>query len=404
MFVNNYLGPIFFIFIVPLIVIFILLKSTTISTNIYPNLCSLIILGILLLYGYLSIKLSRKKFTGPENVDGDKPEYAANGFEFYIVSVVLVTVISFFFKQIPKIFTENFIPLILTFNIFGLLFVTYLYFKYKNNYYDKENDDKQGYSGLFRFYRGLKYHPRILGVDIKQWTNCRFAMINWQIFILIFLFYFYNKKGFNLAIFVTVLLQSIYIGKFFYWETGYFNTLDITLDKAGYYICWGCLVFLPAFYTLTTYYLVNKDPKISMTFGLTVLALGLFFIYKNYEVDAQKELFKKDKDNAIINGEKAKFLPVEYMKDGKLVNSSLLLSGHWGDVRHKNYSYEILLSACWSAVGYQYGVIPFLYLFYIILLLVHRIYRDENKCANKYGKYWIEYCKIVPYRLLKNIY
>ena len=34
--------------------------------------------------------------------------------------------------------------------------------------------------------------------------------------------------------------------KFFYWETGYFNTLDITLDRAGYYLCWGCLCWVQA--------------------------------------------------------------------------------------------------------------------------------------------------------------
>ena len=58
----------------------------------------------------------------------------------------------------------------------------------------------------------------------------------------------------------------------------------------------------------------------------------------------------------------------------------------------------------WSAVGYQYGPVPFMYLLYIIILLVHRIYRDEAKCSKKYGKYWKEYCKRVPYRLVKGVY
>ena len=45
----------------------------------------------------------------------------------------------------------------------------------------------------------------------------------------------YSKnKGNNYPIILSTLLQSIYIAKFFYWETGYFNTLDITLDKGGW--------------------------------------------------------------------------------------------------------------------------------------------------------------------------
>ncbi len=28
------------------------------------------------------------------------------------------------------------------------------------------------------------------------------------------------------------------------WETGYWGSMDIMHDRAGYYICWGCLVLL----------------------------------------------------------------------------------------------------------------------------------------------------------------
>ena len=37
---------------------------------------------------------------------------------------------------------------------------------------------------------------------------------------------------------------------------------------------------------------------------------------------------------------------------------------------HMNYVFEIGLSACWSLVGYKLGVLPFVYLGYIILLLI----------------------------------
>jgi hypothetical protein len=38
--------------------------------------------------------------------------------------------------------------------------------------------------------------------------------------------------------------KCFYVCRFFYWETGYFQTLDITLDRAGYYLCWGCLTWV----------------------------------------------------------------------------------------------------------------------------------------------------------------
>lgn len=402
--IKNYVAPLTLVAVLPIVLYLVLKITTTISQKVLPNLISFIFVITLAAVGYYSIALSSKKFIGPTNVDGTTPTYADNGLSFWFVTSILVSFISFISPKFTNLFTENFIPFILTCNILGLLFVIYLYNKDKNDYFDKEEDDKKGHSALFKFYRGLKFHPTIFGVDIKQWTNCRFGMIAWQLIILIFAFYMYHNAGFNWAMFVSVLLQTIYIGKFFHWETGYFNTLDITLDRAGYYICWGCLVFLPALYTYTVYYLVNRSPNISIKTSIIIFLLGAYFTYKNYEVDRQKEIFKKNKEHSIINGKPAKWLDVKYNKDGKEVDSKLLLSGHWGYSRHTNYTYEILTSATWSAVGYQYGPIPFLYLGYITFLLVHRIYRDEKKCKAKYGKYWKEYCKLVPYRLVKGVY
>ena len=237
-FFKNYIAPILFVVIIPLVLFFVLKKSTTVSNKIWPNIFSVVVLVVFLLWGYLSLRLFPQNFEGPKNVDEYVPKYQGNGFMFWLITLIATILVCLKWKELPRKFTKNFIPILMTFNIFGLLFVAYLYFNGKDDYYGKEEDDVKGYSGLFKFYRGLKFHPRIGGVDVKQWTNCRFGMIYWQVIILIFAFFSYYSGGFNVAMWVTVILQTIYIAKFFWWETGYFNTLDITLDRAGYYICW----------------------------------------------------------------------------------------------------------------------------------------------------------------------
>ena len=152
------------------------------------------------------------------NVDSSK--YSGNGFEFWVFTVFIVTVLYAVFPSIPKIFSMNFIPFIFTANIFGLLFVAWLYIRGRNKYHDKKEDDEVGHSTLFKFLRGLQFHPKLFGVDIKQWTNCRYGMIGWQVIIMLFMYYYFNEHGFS-AIFTTVILQSIYIGKFFYREDEY---------------------------------------------------------------------------------------------------------------------------------------------------------------------------------------
>merc|ERR1712232_1012771 len=50
--------------------------------------------------------------------------------------------------------------------------------------------------------------------------------------------------------------QYIYLVKFFIWEIGYMRTIDIVVDRAGFYIIWGCLVCVPGIYTMHTRFLV----------------------------------------------------------------------------------------------------------------------------------------------------
>ena len=243
--IKNYIAPLTLMIILPILLILLLQKYATASSkNIYPNTFSLGVLIVLLLWGYSSIKFFPKNFEGPTNLDGMTPKYQGNGFVFWAITTVITGIICFFIPQFPIKFTENFISIIITFAIFGFLFVFYLYLKDRNTYWDKDEDDKKGYSDVFRFYRGLSFHPTVGGVDVKQLTNCRFGMIGWQIIITIFAFFSYYNYGFNTAMTVSFILQSLYIAKFFFWETGYFNTLDITLDRAGYYICWGCTVYI----------------------------------------------------------------------------------------------------------------------------------------------------------------
>lgn len=78
----------------------------------------------------------------------------------------------------------------------------------------------------------------------------------------------------------------------FAFQNRYFNTLDITLDRAGYYICWGCLVWVQAFYGFHSYFFVYYQPNCGPFFATLIFVLGVLSIYLNYDVDRQKEIFR----------------------------------------------------------------------------------------------------------------
>jgi 7-dehydrocholesterol reductase len=120
----------------------------------------------------------------------------------------------------------------------------------------------------------MEIHPRLLGVDVKQWTNCRVGMMSWQILIIAFLIAGSREGSINRGHAANVFIQTIYIAKFFLWETGYFNTLDMILDRAGYYICWGCLVWVPCLYTYSSFYLVEHHSTFTSQGAIIIALIG----------------------------------------------------------------------------------------------------------------------------------
>ena len=86
--------------------------------------------------------------------------------------------------------------------------------------------------------------------------------------------------------------------------------------------------------------------------------------------------------------------------------SLLLASGFWGVARHFQYFFELTAAWSWCLLANPVvnGVIPLFYAAFLTSLLIDRANRDSRKCSLKYGKYYDEYCKLVPYKIIPGIY
>lgn len=107
-----------------------------------------------------------------------------------------------------------------------------------------------------------------------------------------------------------------------------------------------------------------------------------------------------------IWGKRPEAVKVTYtLANGAKKESQLLISGWWGIARKINYTFELAGAFFWCcSAGFQHGIWPFGYFLFLIGLLVHRIFRDEEKCKAKYGKGWDSYCKKVSYRLIPYVF
>ncbi|KAE9064574.1 hypothetical protein PF007_g29151 [Phytophthora fragariae] len=203
---------------------------------------------------------------------------------------------------------------------------------------------------------------------------------------------------------VSVALQLVYVAKFFWWEAGYMCSIDIMHDRAGYYLCWGCLVWVPSVYTSPAMYLVQNPISLGTPLALAIFTAGVLLVGINYDADRQRQGFRAAEGKTNVWGRPAQFIVARYETEtGEKKQSLLLACGWWGLARHFHYVPEVLGALCWTLPALASSPAPYFYCVYLAILLTDRAYRDDARCAHKYRQDWKKYCERVPSLILPGL-
>lgn len=354
------------------------------------------------LYQFLPSKLS----TGQLTPAGNLLKYRTNGLLAWAVTHVLFGLAASFDLIDPAILANNWQGLLVAANVFGFLLSGLAYAKAVLSP-THAGDRKFSGSFLYDLYMGVELNPRFgKYFDFKLWTNGRPGIIAWTLIDCSFVAHQYQLHGYvTKSILLTTLLHTIYVVDFFINEDWYLRTIDICHDHFGFYLAWGSVVWLPGVYTLQTQYLA-VNPVVLSNFQAALLlftGVGGYVLFRS--VNHQKDLVRRTKGDCLLWGEPAKVVRVKYQtKDGLEHNSILLCSGWWGYARHVNYFGDLILSYSMCATCGFTNILPWTYAIFMTTLLIHRCWRDEERCSAKYGKGWEEYCKRVRWVIIPGIY
>ena len=136
-----------------------------------------------------------------------------------------------------------------------------------------------------------------------------------------------------------------------------------------------------------------------------ILIAGTTCIFINYLADRQRQYVRSKNGECTIWNKKPDLIFANYKTEwGEEKQSLLLASGWWGISRHFHYLPELLGAFFWSLPAMSSYYMPYFYLTFLFLLLIDRSYRQEKRCAMKYGKDWDKYCESVPFRLIPFVY
>ena len=297
---------------------------------------------------FLTKAVPGDRFEATITAAGNVPVYKANGLSCYFITLVALLVGTNYGLVNPSLVYDKFPEIISSLNAISLALCFWLLVKG-----DRTTDSGSNGSVVVDYYWGVDLYPKLWGFDVKQMTNCRFGMMYWAVGILC---YAHKNMEINGGVVqsgmaVNVVLQLIYIAKFFHWEMGYMCSMDIQHDRAGYYLCWGCLVWVPSVYTSHSFYLAENCPDVSPPLAAGILLLGFLAIFLNYDSDNQRYVFRQTKGECTIWGRRPTYIVASYLSGGRKRTNLLLTSGVWGMSRHFHYLPELTAAFMWSSPG-----------------------------------------------------
>ncbi|KAJ7171741.1 ERG4/ERG24 ergosterol biosynthesis protein [Mycena crocata] len=249
---------------------------------------------------------------------------------------------------------------------------------------------------IYDFFVGRELNPAIGSFDVKTFNELRPGMILWALVDISMVCEQATRRGgfgnVTDSLWLILFFQGGYIADALYNEPDIFRQMDITTDGFGFMLSVGDLAWLPFVYCLQARYLVFNPVELGLVGSAAIFMINLAGLYIFRAANTEKNEFRRGS-----NPKNLKFFTTES-------GSQLLISGWWGSSRHPNYFGDLLMSVSWSLVTGFKTPIPYFYIFYFAVLLIHRQRRDDENCERKYGKDWKKYMKLVPYRIIPYVY
>ncbi|EEZ95191.1 7-dehydrocholesterol reductase [Legionella longbeachae] len=353
--IRNTLGPLFLILVCPVFVMLMWYTNTQLEGSLLAlwNLMlqngfsqsiysiwqpyfwgSTIAWKIIVVFIVFELALMRllpgKIFHGPISPKGNVPVYKDNGLFAFIVTMGTFCVSSFGFNLFSaSILYDNLGALLGALNIFSLIFCAFLYLK--GRFFPSSTDSGITRNFLFDYYWGTELYPQVFGWHIKKFITCRFGMMSWGLFLISYCAKQAELGGVSNSMLISVFLQFVYLSKFYMWEKGYLRSLDMMHDRAGFYICWGCMVWVPCVYTSPSMYLVLHPIHLPFIWAIVILFLGFASIMINFLADRQRLTARATQGDCSIWGKKPVTVLAHYKTtEGDKKQTILLASGWWG--------------------------------------------------------------------------
>ncbi|KAK5114625.1 hypothetical protein LTR62_002197 [Meristemomyces frigidus] len=333
---------------------------------------------------------------------GKQLRYYCNGVYSFYLTIVLAGMLHF--TGLFKLYTlmDEFGPLMSVAIISGYIVSVVAYI---SAFYRGAQHRMTGYH-VYDFFMGAELNPRMFGwLDFKMFFEIR---LPWFILFLITLSA--AARQWEIYGYVTGEVGFLLMAHFLYanacckGEEMIVLTWDMYYEKWGFMLIFWNLAGVPLSYCHCTIYLANHDPSIyawSKPF-LVCLYISYLLVYYVWDTSqSQKAMFRSRERGYQTERKSFPTLPWKEVKNPQKIETesgdAILVDGWYKYARKIHYTCDVYFATTWGLITGFKSPFPWFYPVFFIAMIIHRAFRDIQRCREKYGDAWLEYERRTPY-------